>query len=323
MSTGVFLDVEEQDKALVLSRYPGTTFAEAGLVGDALVAACGGTEVICTFITTTFDRHTIECMPSLRLLCTRSVGYDHIDLAACAERGIVVCNVPDYGSHVIAEHTFALLLSHIRHVQEASTRVRGGSFDYRGLRGVALKGKTIGILGTGKIGRHAAEIAKGFGMKIIATDQYPVSSLEETIGLKYVSLERLLEESDIISIHVPATPETTHMLGDAAFERMKQGVIIVNTARGAIVDQRALLRALDGGTVAAALLDVVEHEQQLGESAQLLRHPKVTATPHIAFYADDSVRVMYEDAFTSIDEWRAGKTPTHAVRTSPAPAIAQ
>ncbi len=315
MAKSVFFDVEKCDEALVLSRVPDTVFADAGLTGDALVGACEGAEIICTFITTSFRRDVIERLPSLKLICTRSVGYDHIDLAACAERGIVVCNVPDYGSHVIAEHAFALLLSRLRHVTEAAARVRSGSFDYHGLRGTALKDKTIGILGTGKIGRHAAQIAKGFGMKILANDMYPVPSLEETIGLKYVPLEHLLHDSDIISVHVPSTPETTHMLNDAAFAQMKKGVFLVNTARGAIVDQSALLRALNDGTVAGALLDVVEHEQQLGESAQLIAHPNVTATPHIAFYADDSMQAMYADALASIDEWRAGSTPKHAVAT--------
>ena len=312
--TCVFLDVEERDRPLVLGRFPEARFGDGALQGDALVKACEDADVISTFITTAFPAAVIQRLSQLKLLCTRSVGYDHIDLDACRRRGIVVCNVPDYGSHVIAEHVFALLLSTLRHIPEGDKRVEGGTFDYHGLRGMALRGKTIGILGTGKIGRCVAKIAHGFGMKIFATDICRTIELEKEFGVRYVSFEELLSQSDILTLHAPATKETEHLLNAKAFRAMKKGIVLVNTARGALIDSKALLLALDEGVVSHALLDVLEHEQNFEENKTLIRHPNVVTTPHIAFYADDSMRNMYLDAFTSIDEWRAGKTPEHVVR---------
>lgn len=312
--TIVFLDVEDADRPLVRKHCPTATFADAKLDDAALIETCRDAAVISTFITTRFPRSVIGKLPNLKLLCTRSVGYDHIDLEACRERGITVCNVPDYGSHVIAEHVFALLLSTLRHIREGEDRVESGTFDYHGLRGMALKGKTIGILGTGKIGRAAARIAHGFGMRILATDQCRTLELERDLGVRYVPFEELLRESDILTLHVPATKETEHILNTKTFERMKDGVVLVNTARGSLIDSRALLAALDSGKVAYALLDVLEHEQNFGENKALIKHRNVVATPHIAFYADDSMQSMFNDTFQSIRQWMEGKEPEHRVR---------
>lgn len=310
----VFFDTEERDQPTVLEHYPSATFHPAQLRDGELIAACGNAEIISTFINTPFPRPVIEALPNLKLLCTRSVGYDHIDLAACQERGITVCNVPDYGSHVIAEHVFALLLSTLRHIPQAHKRVTEGNFDYHGLRGMALRGKTIGIVGTGKIGRRVAHIAHGFGMNIIACDRCRTLFLEEQLGVKYVTLAELLAQSDIITLHLPASNDTSHLLDAKAFAHMKKGVTLVNTARGSLIDTASLLKGLQDGTVAHALLDVIEHEDHLRNSQDLVQHPNVVTTPHIAFYADDSMRSMYSDCFASIDQWLAGKEPDHRVR---------
>jgi D-lactate dehydrogenase len=314
MSSIVFFDVEDADRALVTKRFPDVTFADANLKGDALVAACKDASVISVFVNTELQADVISKLPSLKLVCTRSVGFDHIDLDACKAKGITVCNVPDYGSHVIAEHVFALLLSTLRHIHEAEHRVEGGTFDYHGLRGMALRGKTIGIVGTGKIGRRVAEIAHGFGMTILATDQCRTLELVDTLGVRYLPLEELLQQSDIITLHVPDLPETRHMIDAKAFARMKNGVILVNTARGALIDSKAMLSALKSGKLAYALLDVLEHEQNFEENKELIKHPNVVATPHIAFYADDSMRNMYLDCFESIEQWKRGDVPAHAVK---------
>ncbi len=310
----VFLDVEPGDRALVESRFPGAVFVDASLRDGDLAKACAGAEAISTFITTPFPRGVIDRLPSLKLLCTRSVGVDHLDVEACREKGIVVCNVPDYGSHVIAEHVFALLLSALRRVREGDERVHGGTFDYHGLRGVALKGKTIGILGTGKIGRTVARIAHGFDMKILATDRCRTLELESAYGARYVPFAELLRESDILTLHVPASKETEHLLDAAAFRAMKDGAILVNTARGSLIDSSALLAALRSGKIGHALLDVLEHEDNFRQNEELVRHPAVVTTPHVAFYADDSMRAMFEDSFRSIEQWSRGETPVHAVR---------
>lgn len=310
----VFFDVEEADRPLVLARFPDAAIYPANMPHDEIAASCADTEIISTFVTTFFPVSLIERLGNLKLLCTRSVGFDHIDLDACRKRKIVVTHVPDYGAHVIAEHVFALLLSTLRHIPTAHHRVREGRFDYRGLRGTALKGKTLGIIGTGKISRQTAAIAHGFGMGLLGYDPFPAKGLPEKTGLTYVTLEELLKQSDIVSLHAPAMAENRHMLNDERFAFMKDGAVLVNTARGAIVDDQALLRALDSGKLSWALLDVLEQEGDMEKNTKLVRHPRVVITPHIAFYADDSMRAMYDDCLLSIDQWMDGQEPEHAVR---------
>lgn len=309
----IFLDTEEMDRALVREKFPHVIFPPAHVEGEELIAACADAEIISCFIYTQFSRAIIERLPKLKLLCTRSVGFDHIDIDACKEHGVTVCNVPDYGSHVIAEHVFALLLSTLRHVYEGHKRVESGVFDYHGLRGMALKGKTIGILGTGKIGRKVAKIAYGYEMHIVAYDVCRTEELEKELGVRYVSMEELLKQSDIITLHLPAMKETEHELNAKAFAQMKDGVVLVNTARGSLIDTPALLNALDSGKVSYALLDVLEHERKFEENKAVITHPHVVVTPHIAFYADDSMRNMYLDAMQSIEQWLSGKEPEHII----------
>lgn len=308
----VFLDVDPEDRPLVEKRFPSARILGT-LPEEEIVKECAEAEVVSCFITTHFSRALLAKLLAVKLLCTRSVGFDHIDLDACKEQGIVVCNVPDYGSHVIAEHVFALLLSTLRHVAEGEKRVEGGTFDYHGLRGMALRGKTIGIVGTGKIGRRVAQIAWGFGMKILATDHCRTMELEDLFHLRYVPLPELLAGSDIVTLHVPATEETLHCIDAQAFARMKDGAILVNTARGSLIDSHALLDAVRSGKVKYALLDVLEHEQNFAENKALVTQPGVVTTPHVAFYADDSMRNMYLDCFQSIEQWLGGSAPEHVV----------
>lgn len=308
----VFLDVDSHERSRVEAAYPDTRFLPA----DAdLAKECPDVQILSIFINTKLTADVIAALPDLRLVCTRSVGFDHIDLAACKERGITVCNVPDYGSHVIAEHVFALLLGTLRHITEGNRRVNAGEFDYRGLKGMALNGKTIGIVGTGKIGRKVAQFAHGFDMRILAQDIYVVEELKEKFGVTYVEREQLFRESDIISLHAPSLPATKGMINAETIAMMKDGVIIVNTARGSLIDSQALLKGLESGKVAYALLDVLENESLGGEADKALTtHPRVITTPHIAFYADDSVRTMYVDALDSIKTWLNGEKPLHVVQ---------
>lgn len=314
--TIIFTDVDPEDRASVAARFPHARVY--GHLSDAeLIAECGDATVLSVFITTPLTKTLLPSFPHLKLVCTRSVGFDHIDLAACKEKGITVCNVPDYGSHVIAEHVFALLLSTLRHVGEGRDRVTTGHFDYHGLRGMALRGKTIGIVGTGKIGRRVAQIAYGFGMRILAYDECRNTDLEHLLRVQYVPLDDLYAQSDIITLHVPGTPQTEHMVNASAFAKMKKGVVLVNTARGSLIDSKALKTALDDGTVQYALLDVLEHEQNFAENKSLVTHPRVVTTPHTAFYADDSMHNMFEDCFVSIEQWLDKKIPEHVVRPQP------
>jgi D-lactate dehydrogenase len=308
-----FLDVDTEDQSLVAKHFPQATIIHDVLNDEKLVNACKNAAIVSCFINTKFTKSVLKNLPTLQLLCTRSVGYDHIDTAFCKEKRIIVCNVPDYGSHVIAEHVFALLLSTLRHVSEGDRKVEGGTFDYHGLRGMALRGKTIGIIGTGKIGRKVAEIAHGFGMDILAVDQCRTLELVDQLEVTYVSLPELFSQSDVITLHLPDTEDTKHMINASAFSQMKDGIVLVNTARGSLIDSAALLDALNSGKVAYALLDVLEHEQNFAENKELISHPNVVTTPHIAFYADDSMHSMYIDAFKSIDEWLGGAEPEHII----------
>ncbi len=309
----VFFDVDDQDLPVVRKTFPDAVFLPADATQQQIAENCKEAEVISTFITTAFPRAVLENLPHLKLLCTRSVGYDHLDKAYCQEKGITICNVPDYGSHVIAEHVFALLLGTLRHVFIGTERVRSGVFDYRGLRGMALRDKTLGIVGTGKIGKRVAEIAHGFGMRILAQDVYHNAEIVEKYGVTYVERDELFAKSDIITLHAPALPDTKHMINAEAIAKMKPGVILVNTARGSLIDSTALLEGLNSGKVAHALLDVLEHESSIAADKELVHHPHVVTTPHIAFYADDSIRNMYADCFESIAQWKRGEKPAHTV----------
>lgn len=309
----IFTEVESADNNEITQLYADAVITPKK-IQELPADTLHDTEVLCVFIYSTVNKQILDTMPHLKLLCTRSVGYDHIDLEECERRGITVCNVPDYGSHVIAEHVFALLLSQFRHIAAANKLTKAGNFNYAGLRGVALHQKTLGIIGTGRIGRHVAKIAAGFGMHILAVDQCRNLELETEYGVQYHTLESALAASDIISLHLPATPQTEHVINSTTLATMKHGVVIVNTARGSLIDSQALLQALESGQVAYALLDTVEHEQNFSETKSLLKHAHVTATPHIGFYADDSVKAMYDVVLTAIRQWETGALPTTIIR---------
>lgn len=308
----VFLQVDTEDRSSVSEHFPDAQVIEG--VPNDIASTFKDAEVVSSFIGIDWNKELLSKLPNLKLLCTRSVGFNHIDIGYCSEHGITVCNVPDYGSHVISEHVFALLLSTLRHIPKADLMVESGEFDYHGLRGVTLRGKTLGIVGTGKIGRKTAQIAHGFGMKILAVDKCRTIELEDILRVEYCDLDRLLAESDIITLHLPATEETNHMINAEAFAKMKDSVVLVNTARGELIDSNALLEALNSGKVSHALLDVLEHEHNFEQNKALITHPRVVTTPHIAFYAEESMRNMYEDAFQSIDQFLAGDTPDHIVK---------
>ncbi len=308
----VFLEVEPVDNDRVLSICPDAAIESGILTEDEILKKYKDAEVLCTFIYTKVSARLIENMPNLKLIITRSVGYNHVDIQAASARGIYVCNVPDYGSHVIAEHVFALLLSQLRHVREADQKVEENEFDFHGLRGNSLKGKTLGVVGTGKIGRQVARIASlGFLMDVIAYDKYQNEDLARELHFDYVkSLDELWEKSDIISLHLPLFPDTVHLLDKKAISKMKKGVVIVNTARGELVDTAALIEGLESGKVAYASLDVLENEKDSKNkelNKKLIALPQVITTPHIAFYSDDAVQKMYESAGRSIQRYLNGE----------------
>ncbi|GIK83276.1 MAG: lactate dehydrogenase [Alphaproteobacteria bacterium] len=284
-------------------------------------------EVVSTFVNSTLGADVLARFPHLKLVATRSTGYDHIDLAYCAAHGITVCNVPDYGDSTVAEHVFALLLALARHLVEAVERTRRGNFSQAGLRGFELHGKTLGVIGTGRIGRRAIEIATGFGMRTIAFDLHPDQDAARRLGFCYRGLDELLAAADVVTLHVPATPATAGLLSDRAFGLTKPGAVLINTARGNIVDVPALVRALADGRLRAAGLDVLPQEPLIREEAEifradvspdgydlkalvanhvLLRFPNVLVTPHNAYNTDAAVRRIIETTLDNIEAFARG-----------------
>ena len=268
------------------------------------------------------DNKKLDLFPKLKLINTRSTGFNHIDLDYCARRKITVTNVPRYGEATVAEFAFGLLLALVRKIILAKNDMAQNRVEMEKYVGFDLYGKTIGIIGTGAIGRHAIKIAQGFGMNVIAYDAYPSPELQP---LYVERLETLLQRADIISLHVPSTPQTRHILDKAAFEQMKPGMIIINTARGDLIDTQALYDALRDGRIAGAGLDVLENEdflmsdeavthdrmsqEFLLDSAlnlKLLQFKNVIATPHIAFNSVDAVSRINTTVFETIKAFIGG-----------------
>lgn len=261
-------------------------------------------DILAIFVNSHITAKVLEHFPNLKMLTTNSTGFDHIDLEACKTRGIKVGYVPGYGNNTVAEMAFGLILSLTRKIYLGIDRIKEtGSFSFKDLRGIDLKGRTIGIIGTGRIGREAITIAKGFGMKVVAYDVMENPAAAKELGFIYLPFEELLKQSDVISIHCPLTQETQHLINTKNIGLIKKGAYLVNTARGPIVETDALVKALQDGTLAGAGLDVLEeegeiknemkffadgnvHEKELKvilENHILMRMPNVLITPHNAF----------------------------------------
>lgn len=321
MKTVIF-DLEDWERAAVerLRKHHELVLLSEPLT-EKNAAEHSDAEIVSGFIYSRFSEPVLEQMPSLRLIATRSTGFDHIPLDLCQRRGITVCNVPTYGSNTVAEHVFALLLTISHRMEEAVDRTRKGDFSPKGLQGFDLMDKTIGIIGTGDIGLEAIRIANGFGMQVLAYDIRADEGLARERHFRYVSMDDLLEQSDIISVHVPANDKTRHLISADEFRKMKDGVVLINTSRGEIVETRALVRALAEQKVAAAGLDVLPEEPVIREEAELLRsvyeekhdlnsllanhvlvHMRnVIVTPHSAFNTREAVSRILETTIENIE----------------------
>lgn len=292
-------------------------------------------EVVSSFTKSKLGAEVLGKFPKLKLVATRTTGFDHIDLAYCAKRGVAVCNVPSYGENTVAEQAFALLLHLTRKVADGSRRVKAGDWTFDGLQGVDLKGRTMGVIGLGRIGAHTARIARGFGMEVLAYDVIKHPEIAEEVGFRYVELPQLLKASDVVSIHTFLAPETHHLLDRKSIRSMKRGAILINTARGPIVDTAALAEALLEGRLAGAGLDVLEGEEYLANPSllleaklpaaqvrslmyayQLLAMPNVVVTPHNAFNTGEAIRRILDTTAANVKAFASGK-PKNLV---PAPA---
>ncbi|NLU52505.1 MAG: hydroxyacid dehydrogenase [Clostridiaceae bacterium] len=252
-----------------------------------------------------FTGEIINACPELKMISVAFTGVDHIDMQACRQRGIVVCNAAGYSTHSVAELTFGLILSVMRKVIECNAATRAGGTK-NGLIGNEIFGKTLGIVGTGAIGLRVAEIGKAFGLKILA---YSRSQKESAInmGISYVDLDTLLSESDIVTLHVPLTAETKGMINEERIAKMKPGSILINTARGSIVDSAALARALCEHRIAGAGVDVFEMEPPLPKDHVLFSAPNVVLTPHVAFATREAFERRAKIVFDNILLWLEGR----------------
>ncbi len=303
-----FLDVDKDKEKIVKQCFPKAKIINKLLGERELLKIAINADIVCTSARQKIFSNFIKEANNLKFIITRSVGYDHIKIKSAKENNVLVANVPDYGSYIIAEFVFALLLSGLRNVDRADRLVeKTYKFSSIGLKGVALKNKTIGIIGVGKIGTNVARIASlGFKMKTLVYSPEKDYKKAKNNGFKYVSLANLFKNSDIISLHCPLLEETKHIINQVSLNKMKDGVIIVNTSRGGLINTADLTKAIKEKKVSHAFLDVIEHEDNIKKHQELINLKPVIVTPHIAFYADDSLDKQYTLACQSIFNFKNG-----------------
>ncbi len=292
----------------------------------ASAALANGALAVCVFVNDRLDAAVLQRLHDggVRLLALRSAGFNHVDLAAAAALGIAVGRVPEYSPHAVAEHTVALLLALNRRLHRAYNRVREGNFALEGLLGFDLYGRSVGIVGTGKIGECFTRIMAGFGCRLLGFDPQPNPACL-ALGMRYVEMPALLAASDVISLHCPLTPQTHHLIDADALARMKPGAMLLNTSRGAVVDTRALIAALKAGTLGSLGLDVYEEEADLffrdlsdqvlhdDVFARLLTFPNVLITGHQAFFTEEALTAIATTTLANIDAFESHGQPLHPV----------
>lgn len=293
----------------------------------ATAAVGRGFPCVCGFVNDQLDAHVIRELAGggLRLVALRSAGYNNVDLDAAARHGVVVVRVPEYSPHAVAEYAVGLVLALDRKIQRAHARVREGNFSLEGLVGFDLHGKTIGVVGTGRIGRVAALIFAGFGCRVLAHDTRPDADLARAHGVRYVAASELYAESDVITLHVPLTPSTHHLIDAEALATMKTGVMLINTSRGGLVDSRALIAGLKSGRIGSAGLDVYEEEEGLffrdlsdqvlqdDVLARLLMFPNVIVTAHQAFLTHEALENIATTTLDNVTAFEQGRVLVNRV----------
>lgn len=340
-----FLDTEPGDAAFFEAALPGETLRFVRYPGEVKADAT----VLSLFIHTRIDARFLDKHPALELIATRSTGAEHIDLAACAGRGVAVANVPSYGEHTVAEHTFALILTLSRRLREVVRQPgKEDRVAYESMRAFELRGKTLGVVGAGRIGRHVIRMARAFGMNVLAYDTRAATGQATPLGegCAYETLERVLAEAHVLTLHIPLRPETHHLIRSETLATCRRGVVIINTARGGLIDTNALLDALDSGQVGGAGLDVLEEDSVIRREAtsvisdqiiqrlhaitgatephgedgsrakafedilrnkRLLARPDVIFTPHIGFNSLEAVERINAATFENIERFLRGE----------------
>lgn len=322
----VFFEVEKWEEEKILSSFQDH---ETVLIEESLDTSNAekykDAEVISTFIYSSLSKEILENLPNLKYIATRSMGYDHIDLSFCKKNNILVSNVPNYGGHTVAEHTFALILALSRRIVESVERTRSGDFTSENLTGFDLFKKTLGVLGTGHIGKNVAVLGLSFGMKVIA---FNLEKDEELVskGVEFLSLEEVLSKSDIVTLHLPHTKDTEHIINMENIQSFKRGSILINTARGALVQTQAILYGLENGILKGAGLDVLEEEKLIREEAEvlsrrfiekadyktdlmnhvLIERRDVIVTPHNAFNSNEALEQILNTTIANVESYING-----------------
>ena len=310
-----FFDAKEYDKQSFIDANTDNefeiTYLETRLTEDTCKLA-EGYDVVCVFVNDDVNRAVIDKLyeAGIKLIALRCAGYNNVDIEAAYGK-IHIVRVPAYSPYAVAEHAMALLLTSIRRIHKAYIRTKDFNFSLNGLTGFDLHGKTVGVIGTGKIGRVFVDICRGFGMKVIAYDKYPASDA----GIEYVELDELWEKSDIISFHCPLTDENRHMVNADSISKMKKGVVLINTSRGALIDADALVDGIKARRIGAACLDVYEEESNVffhdysnhivndDTLARLISMPNVIVTSHQAFLTNEALANIADTSLENVREF--------------------
>lgn len=285
-----------------------------------------GYDAVCVFVNDTVNSVVIDrlCEFNVKLIALRCAGFNNVDIKHAYEK-INIVRVPAYSPYAVAEHAIAMLLTSIRRIHKAYIRTRDFNFSLSGMTGFDLHGKTVGVIGTGRIGQAFIDICLGFGMKVLAYDKYPVEGLADGEKIRYTSLDKLLSESDIISLHCPLTDETHYIINEESLEKCKKGIVIINTSRGALVDAEALLAGIKSRKVGAACLDVYEEESDIffedysghivedDTLARLISMPNVIVTSHQAFLTEEALSNIAETTVDNIINVLNGKPCSNEV----------
>src|SRR3990167_7886002 len=321
-----FFEIEEWEKEFLKKSLQDAVLTDDELTVDN-APLYSDAEIISSFISSEINKDIIDKLPNLKLIVTRSTGFDHIDVDYCKSKNITVSNVPEYGSSTVAEHTFALLLNLTRKIPQAIEQIQKLNFDHSQLKGIDLCEKTIGIIGLGKIGQHVLRIAQGFGMKTISFSRHPDETLAQKLNFQYRDFNALLGESDVVTLHLPLTAETTHIINKDNILKFKRSSYLINTARGGLIETEAILLGLDQGILEGVGLDVLEEEDELHEEVSILtkasqqninlktllydhiliRHPKVIVTPHNAFNSQEALERIIQVTIENIQSFTDGK----------------
>lgn len=322
MKDTVFFEVADWEKEKLEKTFPDSYRTDERLTINN-VSRYQNAEIISCFIYSQITKEVIDQLPHLKLIATRSTGFDHIDVNHAKAKNIFVANVPEYGSRTVAEHTFALILTLTKKIYQSINQAKNFDFNHQNIRGTDLYGKTLGLVGLGKIGKEVLKIGHGFGMKILVFTRTKNQDLANQLNFQYTDLPNLLSQSDIITLHLPLNQQTFHLINKNNIGLIKKGAYLINTARGGLIETEALVYGLENNILAGVGLDVLEEEKELMEETEILtniyqsqtdfkkialnhilaKHPRVIITPHNAFNTKEALERILDTTIINIQKF--------------------